>query len=76
MKVSGRRPRTPNASRATSTTVWMAIPPRRFPTATPTLPDTAAATVMAISGRFVAMLSRMTPPRAAPRCSRSASTSV
>ena len=76
MNVSGRLPRTPNASSATSTTVCSAIPPSRLPTATPTLPDTAAATVMAISGRLVAMLRRMTPPSAAPRCSRSASTSV
>ena len=40
MNVSGRLPRTPNASSATSTTVWIAIPPSRLPTATPTLPDT------------------------------------
>ena len=31
-------PRVPKASRTTSTTVWMAMPPRMLPTATPTLP--------------------------------------
>jgi hypothetical protein len=32
--------------------------------------------VIAISGKFVAMASMMTPPNAAPRCHRRASTSV
>jgi hypothetical protein len=40
------------------------------------LPEIAALTVIAISGRLVATESRTTPPSAAPRWSRSASTSV
>jgi hypothetical protein len=47
-----------------------------LPTATPTLPDTAALTVIAISGRFVAIASMINPPSAAPKCSCSDSTSV
>lgn len=47
-----------------------------LPIATPMCPDAAAATVMAISGRFVAMASSTTPPIAEPRCKRSSSTSV
>jgi hypothetical protein len=52
------------------------MPPRMLPTATDTSPDSAALTVMAISGRFVATASTMSPPSALPMCSRSSSTSV
>jgi hypothetical protein len=74
--VSGCGPRTPAASRTTRTTVWMAMPPRMLPTATPTLPDRAALATIAVSGRFVPSASRMSPPRADPRPSRVDSTSV
>ncbi len=70
------RPRLPKASRMTRTTVCRAIPPRMLPTATSRLPDIAADTVMAISGRLVATASTMSPPRALPRCSRASRTSV
>src|SRR5690349_1511802 len=52
------------------------MPPRMLPTATPMLPASAALTVIASSGRFVATASRITPPSAVPRCHRVASTSV
>ena len=41
-KVSGRRARTPKASSATSTTVWIAMPPRMLLTATSSCPLAAA----------------------------------
>ena len=46
-------------SSTTSTTVWIAIPPRMFPIAIPRLCDSAAEDVIAISGRFVATASRI-----------------
>src|SRR5947209_7536150 len=52
------------------------MPPRMLPTATPVFPEAAALTVIAISGRLVAIASRTSPPSADPRCSRVASTSV
>ena len=63
-------------SSTTSTTVWIAIPPRMLPTAIPRVFATAAEAVMAISGRFVATASRITPPIASPSPSRVSSTSV
>jgi len=47
-----------------------------LPTATPMFPDRAALTVIAISGRFVAIANMINPPSAAPRCRRVDSTSV
>src|SRR5690242_4527554 len=52
------------------------MPPRMFPTATPTLCAADALTTMAISGRLVATASRIRPPSAAPRWSLVDSTSV
>src|SRR3954468_21042746 len=60
----------------TSTTVWTAMPPRMLPNAMARSPCHAALAVIAISGRLVAMASRMTPPSASPRPKRAASTSV
>src|SRR3954454_12702005 len=54
----------------------MAIPPRMLPTATPRSPDQAAPAVIAISGRLVAIASRMTPPSASPSPKRTEITSV
>src|SRR4051794_10687361 len=54
----------------------MAMPPRMLPTATSVCPATDALTTIAISGRFVAIASRISPPSADPRCSRSDSKSV
>ena len=64
------------ASRSTSTSVCIAIPPRRFPVAMPRLPLTAAEAVIAISGRVPATPSRISPPSASPRLKRSSTTSV
>ena len=63
-------------SSTTSTTVWIAIPPRMFPIAIPRLCESAAETTIAISGRLVAIASRIAPPSASPRPSRVSSTSV
>jgi hypothetical protein len=63
-------------SSTTRTTVWIAIPPRMLPTAIPIECARAADAVIAISGRFVAIASRMTPPIASPSPSRLSSTSV
>lgn len=74
--VSGGPPRVPNRSSTTSTTVWMAMPPRMLPTATPRSPLQAAFPVMANSGRLVVIASKMTPPSTRPKPSRVESTSV
>src|SRR3954470_18969566 len=66
----------PKASRATRTTVWIAIPPRMLPIAIPRSPENAALAVIAISGRLVAIASRIRPPSACPRPRREARTSV
>ena len=63
-------------SRTTRTTVWIAIPPRMFPIAIPRLCERAADAVIAISGRFVAIASRIAPPSASPIPSRTSSVSV
>src|SRR5580765_4298163 len=75
-RVVSAAPRPIEMSRMTSTTVWIAIPPRMFPIAIPRLCDSAAETTIAISGRFVAIASRIAPPSASPRPSRVSSTSV
>ena len=54
----------------------MAMPPRMLPTATPMLPDRDALATIAISGRLVAIASRMRPPSAEPSPSRIVNTSV
>jgi hypothetical protein len=54
----------------------MAIPPRMLPTATPSSLPSAALAVIAISGRLVAIASRISPPRASPSPRRAESTSV
>ena len=69
-------PGSPAASRSTSTTVCSAMPPRMFPTAMPSWWVRAALTTIAISGRFVTIASRMSPPNASPRPSLTSSTSV
>src|SRR3954452_15508514 len=74
-KLSGRSWRTAR-SHAASTTVWIAMPPTRLPTARPTLPLAAAVIVMTSSGRSVASESRIRPPIAAPSPSRASSASV
>ena len=74
-KVSGRsRPAT--ASQMTSTIVWTAIPPIRFPAARSRFPCAAADTVIASSGRVPAIASRMIPPSSSPRPSLASSASV
>src|SRR4051812_23074621 len=52
------------------------MPPRMFPTATETSPESAAVPVMASSGRLVATARRIRPPSAVPRYQRSLRTSV
>jgi hypothetical protein len=52
------------------------MPPRMLPAATSSEPETAALTVMAISGRLVATARTMSPPSALPRWSRESRTSV
>ena len=70
------RLRTPNASSTTRTTVWMAIPPRMLPTATPTLPDSRRADDDRDLGQVRGQASMIKPPRAEPRWSLVARTSV
>jgi hypothetical protein len=60
----------------TSTSVCIAIPPRRLPTAMLRLPRSAADAVIATSGSVPAMPSRIRPPIASPRWKRSSRTSV
>src|SRR4051794_17077994 len=74
-KVSGRSWRTAR-SQAASTTVWIAMPPTRLPTARPALPLAAAVIVITSSGRSVASDSSIRPPIAAPSPSRVSSASV
>ena len=52
------------------------MPPRMLPIASPRLWLRAAVKVIAISGRFIAIASRISPPSAWPRPSRDESTSV
>ena len=52
------------------------MPPRMFPIAMPRSCDSAALTVIAISGRFVAIDRITSPPIASPKPSRWSSTSV
>jgi len=54
----------------TSTTVWIAIPPRMFPMAMPVWCVREALTTIAISGRFVAIARIMISPNASPRPKR------
>ena len=64
------------ASRKTSTSVCMAMPPRRLPVASPRSPLSAAEAVIASSGREPARPSRSRPPTASPSPNRSSRTSV
>ena len=64
------------ASRNTSTSVCIAMPPRRFPTASERWPLRAADAVMASSGSEPARPRRSMPPTASPRLKRSSRTSV
>jgi len=52
------------------------MPPRMFPIAIPSWCERAALAVIAISGRLVAIASRISPPSASPSPSRVDSTSV
>jgi len=67
--VSGLLPRTAMSS-AARTTVWIAMPPSRLPTAMPRLWWIAAVEVMAISGRLVPTASKIVPASACPRWKR------
>ena len=60
----------------TRTSVCIAMPPRRLPTAMLRLPRIAADAVIATSGSVPAMPRRIRPPIASPRWKRSSSTSV
>jgi hypothetical protein len=62
------------ASRTTSTSVWTATPPIRFPTARSRWPESEADAVIAISGRLPVIATR--PPSASPRPNRTSSASV
>jgi len=74
-EVSGRfRPDV--ASRKTSTSVWIAMPPMRFPVARARWPLSAADDTIASSGSEPASPRRSMPPTASPRPKRSSSTSV
>src|SRR3954447_6264531 len=74
-KLSGRSWRTARSSTA-RTTVWIAMPPTRLPTARPTWPLAAAVIVMTSSGRSVANDRRISPPSAEPSPRRVSSASV
>jgi len=68
-KLSGRL-RPANTSSTTSTSVCIATPPIRFPTARSRWPAMAAEAVIAISGRLPVTASRIRPPSASPRPKR------
>src|SRR5579859_4237394 len=68
--------RKPKPSRITSTTVWIAIPPRMFPMAIPTWCVRDALTTTTILERFVAIARIMIPPNASPRPKRALMISV
>src|SRR3954447_1020696 len=73
--VSGRDGPTAKSQRS-STIVWIAMPPIRFPAASARLPEAAAEMVIASSGSDPASASRIRPPSSSPRPSRASSASV
>jgi len=73
--VSGRAGPTAKSQRS-STIVWIAMPPMRFPAASWRFPCAAAEIVIASSGRLPAIESRISPPTSSPSPSRASSASV
>jgi hypothetical protein len=74
--VNATAPGDPTMPSTTSTTVWMATPPRMFPIAISRFPASALLATMAISGRLVTIASRITPPNASPSPSLASRMSV
>ena len=72
--VSGRDGPTAK-SQTSSTIVWIAMPPIRFPAASSRFPDAAAEIVIASSGRLPAIERRISPPSSSPSPSRASSAS-
>src|SRR4051794_12430081 len=74
-KLSGRSLPAERSSR-TRTSVWIAMPPIRLPTARSRCPAMHADVTIAISGSVPAIASRISPPSASPRSKRRSSESV
>ena len=72
---SGTFERSPGPSSSTSTTVWMAIPPKMLPTASDRLWLYTQPTMIATSGKFVARARNTAPPIPSPhpKCASMAS---